>query len=80
MTDYQDILAHASMLPVDDRLRLIDELASSVPEDRPPALSPEWITEINRRSDELDAGNVETESWSDIRQRLFAKHGVRDAD
>ena len=78
MPDYQDILASASQLPVDDRLRLIDELASSVPDDRPPSLSSEWIAEIRRRSDEIDAGAVATESWSVIRDRLFAKHGVRD--
>ena len=80
MTEYQDILAHASQLPVDERLRLIDDLASSVPDDRPPRLSPEWLAEINRRSDEIDAGTVSTESWSEIRTRLFAQHGVLDAD
>jgi putative addiction module component (TIGR02574 family) len=79
MTEYQDILAHASQLPIDDRLRLIDDLASSVPDDHPPRLSPEWLAEINRRSDEIEAGEVATESWADIRERLFAKHGVRDA-
>ncbi|MCA8991394.1 MAG: addiction module protein [Planctomycetaceae bacterium] len=80
MTEYQEILAHASRLPVDDRLRLIDELAASVPDDAPPRLTPEWIAEIQRRSEEIDVGSVQTESWTDIRQRLFAKHGVRDAD
>ncbi len=79
MSDYQDILTHASQLPIDDRLRLIDDLASSVPDDHPPRLSPRWFSEINRRSAEIDAGAVETESWSVIRERLFAKHGVRDA-
>lgn len=79
MPEYQDILTSASQLPIGDRLRLIDELASSVPDDHPPQLSPEWVTEINRRSEELDAGTVETESWTAIRERLFAKHGVSDA-
>jgi putative addiction module component (TIGR02574 family) len=79
MSEYQDILTHASQLPIVDRLRLIDDLASSVPDDHPPKLSPEWLAEIDRRSNELDTGAVETESWSTIRERLFAKHGVRDA-
>lgn len=79
MSNYQDILISASQLPVDDRLRLIDELAASVPDDRPPHLSPEWLVEINRRSNEIDSGQVKTESWSIIRDRLFAKHGVQDA-
>ncbi len=79
MSDYQEILTHAFRLPIADRLRLIDELASSVPDDHPPRLSPQWLAEINRRSEEIDSGAVETESWSVIRERLFAKHGVRDA-
>jgi len=79
MPEYQDILTHASQLPIDDRLRLIDDLASSVPDDYPPRLSPEWLAEINHSSDEVDAGTVETESWSTIRERLFTKHGVRDS-
>ncbi len=78
MTEYQDILTHASQLPIDDRLRLIDDLASSVPDDHPPRLSPEWLAEISRRSDEIDAGTAKTESWAVIRERLFARHGVRD--
>ncbi|MEZ5941224.1 MAG: addiction module protein [Planctomycetaceae bacterium] len=80
MTEYQEILAHASRLPVNDRLRLIDELAASVPDDAPPQLTPEWLAEVQRRSGEIDTGSVQTESWTDIRERLFAKHGVRDAD
>ncbi|MDA0590703.1 MAG: addiction module protein [Planctomycetota bacterium] len=78
MPDYQNVLSDASQLSVDDRLRLIDDLAASVPDDRPPHLSAEWLTEITRRSDEIDAGAVVTESWSVIRDRLFAKHGVDD--
>jgi len=78
MSQYQDILTNATQLPIDDRLRLIDDLASSVPDDHPPRLSPEWLEEVDRRSNEVDAGTVETESWSTIRNRLFAKHGIRD--
>jgi putative addiction module component (TIGR02574 family) len=63
----------------DDRLRLIDDLASSVPDNQPPALSTEWLAEISRRSDEIETGAVETESWAAIRARLFVRHGVCDA-
>jgi putative addiction module component (TIGR02574 family) len=80
MTDYNSVLSAASQLPVDDRLRLIDELASSVPDDKPPQLSDAWLREIDRRSDEIDSGAVVTENWSDVRARLFAKHGVGGAD
>ena len=79
MPEYQDVLGEATRLPISDQLRLIDDLASSVPDDQPPHLSPEWLAEINRRSDSIDDGTVQTESWTAIRERLFAKYGVRDA-
>ena len=80
MPEYESILAAASQLPVPERLRLIDDLAASVPDDQPPQLSEEWLAEIERRSAELDSGSMTPEPWSDIRQRLFGKHGVADAD
>ena len=80
MTNYDSILSAASRLPVDDRLRLIDELASSVPDNQPPTLSEDWLREIQRRSEEIDSGSVETEDWADIRARLFSRHGVNGAD
>ena len=69
MSDFETILSAASQLPVVDRLRLIDQLAASVPEDQRPSLSQEWLVEIARRSAEIDAGSVATERWEDIRKR-----------
>ena len=69
----------ASQLSVTDRLRLIDELALSAPDDQPPTLSTGWLEEIERRSAEIDDGTVATESWDNLRRRLFAKHGVEGA-
>ncbi len=80
MSSYESILSAASQLPVGDRLRLIDELASSVPDDQPPQLSDAWLREIERRSGEIDSGAVVTEDWADIRARLFSRHGVERAN
>jgi putative addiction module component (TIGR02574 family) len=80
MSNYEFIFAAASQLPVGDRLRLIDDLASSVPDDQPPRLSNAWLCEIDRRSKEIDSGTVVTEDWADIRARLFSQHGVDGAD
>jgi putative addiction module component (TIGR02574 family) len=80
MSEYESILAAAAQLPVPDRLRLINDLAASVPDDQPPQLSQEWLAEIERRSEEVDSGAVTPEPWSDIRQRLWRKHGIADAD
>jgi putative addiction module component (TIGR02574 family) len=80
MPDYQSILSAASELPVADRLRLIDELAASVPDDQTPSLAEAWLEEIHRRSAEIESGAVPTESWDVVRSRLFKKHGVDGAD
>ena len=79
-TEYDAVFDAASQLPVDDRLRLIDELAASVPDDSPPSLSAEWIREIQRRSDEIDAGTVATEPWEVVRQEVMRKVGLDRAD
>jgi len=76
MPDYKSILSAAAQLSVADRLRLIDELAASVPDDDPPSLSPEWLAEIERRSGEIDSGKVSTVPWAIVRERLWKKVGL----
>lgn len=80
MSEYESVLAAAVQLSLPDRLRLIDDLASSVPDDQPPALSSEWLAEIERRSADLDSGAVTAEPWPAIRERLFREHRVHGAD
>jgi putative addiction module component (TIGR02574 family) len=80
MEDYESILSAASELPVANRLRLIDELVASVPDDQSPSLAEAWLEEIQRRSAEIESGAVQTESWDAVRSRLFKKHGVDGAD
>jgi putative addiction module component (TIGR02574 family) len=79
MLDFDAIVSEASQLPVAERLRLIDQLAASVPDDQPPSLSEQWVAEIGRRSKEIDSGVVTTEPWDSIRSRLFHKYGVEGA-
>ena len=80
MTEFDAVLSAASQLPVSERLRLIDELTSTVPDDQPPALSDEWLAEIERRSAEIDSGEVATKPWEDVRARLLERHGVDRED
>jgi len=79
MLDSNAIVSEASQLSVADRLRLIDQLAASVPDDQPPPLSEQWLSEIGRRSKEIDSGAVTTEPWDSVRSRLFHKYGVEGA-
>jgi putative addiction module component (TIGR02574 family) len=67
MSDYNTLLADASRLPVDARIQLIEALWDTVPEDALPALSDEWLAEIERRSAEYDAGSVQAVPWEQIR-------------
>lgn len=80
MSSFESILSAASQLPVPDRLRLIDALASSVPDDSPPSLSPEWLAEIERRSAEVDSGACVPIPWDQVRGELFKKVGLDRAD
>lgn len=73
MSDYTSLLSAASQLPVADRLRLIDELTETLPELPSDSLSPEWQTEIERRSREIDAGTAQLEDWESVRARLFQR-------
>jgi putative addiction module component (TIGR02574 family) len=79
MLTFDVIVSEASQLSVADRLRLIDQLAASVPDDQPPTLSQEWMAEIDRRSKEIDGGEVATEPWDSVRCRLSRKYGVDGA-
>ena len=79
MSEFNSILSAAFQLSVPDRLRLIDELAATVPDDHPPSLSDEWLHEIERRSSEIDNGSVTLEPWEAVRARLFRKAGINRA-
>jgi putative addiction module component (TIGR02574 family) len=85
MTNYDSVFAAAFQMPVSDRLRLIDELAATVPAEELPddevfPLSAEWMEEINRRSDEMDAGNAKLIPWEEARRELFKQVGLPGED
>ncbi|MHB1035822.1 MAG: addiction module protein [Pirellulales bacterium] len=80
MSDYQSVRSAAAELSITDQLRLIDDIAASMPDDQPPSLSEEWLAELERRSAEIDSGAARTESWSDIRKRLMHRVGLDDRD
>ena len=75
MSDYNALLADASQLPLDERIQLIEALWDTVPEGEMPPLSDEWTAEIQRRSAEYDAGNVQTTPWEEIRADALRRAG-----
>lgn len=73
VSEFDSVLSAASPLPVAERLRLIDELAATVPDDQPPSLSASWLAEIERRWTELESGAVAAVPWETVRENLFQK-------
>lgn len=80
MTQFDAALSAAFALSVDQRLKLIDELASSIPDDQPPTLSAEWRAEIDRRSAAIDAGTEKLIPWETVRKAIYQKYGIDRAD
>ena len=73
MTTYDEVLRSASTLPETDRARLIEELLGGLnPVDAAP-LEDAWLTEVERRSDELDAGTVQGIPWATVRANVRQK-------
>jgi putative addiction module component (TIGR02574 family) len=73
MSDYDTLLANAAQLPVDARIRLIDALWDTLPDDVESPLSDEWLAEIERRSAEYDAGMVHPIPWEQIRTEALRR-------
>jgi putative addiction module component (TIGR02574 family) len=73
MADFDSLFSDASQLPLEVRIELIEALWDTVPERDVPLLSDEWKAEINRRSDEFDAGSVETSSWEQIKSDALSR-------
>ena len=69
VTSFEQIIEAALALPDSKRAELVDTLISTfAPEDAAP-LDDAWLAEINRRSDEFDAGGVETLTWAEVKER-----------
>jgi putative addiction module component (TIGR02574 family) len=70
MTD----LAELRALPVDERLKLIEELWDSIDVMAEALPLPEWHrAEIDRRLDKLDGGASVGSSWHEVRRRIVGK-------
>ncbi len=65
-------------LPEEDREELAQEIAVSVHGGFSSAeLEQEWMVEIERRSQEIDAGTATLVEWSEIQQRIAQRRARR---
>lgn len=62
------ILDQALSLPDEERLRLAEALLDSLPVDTHAQIDRPWREEILRRMAEVRRGEVELESWEDVRR------------
>ena len=78
MTSLQDIFDAAQGLPTSERAQLIHALWDTLsPKDWSPP-SDDWIAESQQRSEALNAGQMTTSSWPEVRQRARRKAGLDD--
>ena len=72
------VIEAALALPESQRAELVDTLISTfAPEDAAP-LDDAWLAEINRRSDEFDAGGVQTLTWAEVKERARRRRASHD--
>lgn len=76
MTSIDDIISAVQSLPSEDRAKLIPLLWDKLnPEDWPMPFG-SWIEESKQRSDQLDNGEMNADSWQNVRDRARKKAGL----
>jgi putative addiction module component (TIGR02574 family) len=72
----QQLLQAALTLPEEERLDLADALLASQDHASELPFHPDLLVEINRRSDEIDSGTVQTTPWTVVRERVRRRRGT----
>jgi putative addiction module component (TIGR02574 family) len=70
-----DVLRLAMSLPGEERLRVAEELLSSVAPSGSRPFDAEWMAEAKRRAARIDSGEGILSSWADVRDRARAALG-----
>ena len=73
------LLREALTLPESDRADIAGALLNSLEPAGEADIEAAWRREVAARVAAVDAGEVETTPWSEIRDRLFARLGERRA-
>jgi putative addiction module component (TIGR02574 family) len=66
----EQLLQAALTLPEQDRLDLVDALLASQGQSDDLPFDPAFLSEIERRSAEIDAGTVQLTPWNVVRERV----------
>ena len=70
MSPAAERLLHSALaLPEAEQLELAEALLEAAHPPAPDLTGAAWLAELNRRSDELDAGGVEVMTWDEAKRR-----------
>ena len=70
MIDIDQTLTELTALPVLDRLRVVESLWDSIPDDGPVEISPDQRAELMRRLDSLERSPEQLLTWEEVLNRL----------
>ena len=73
-----ELLAEALRLPRRERARVAGELLSSL-EEAAEEVAAAWAAELERRSQEVAEGRVQTVAWETVRSEILKELGQRRA-
>lgn len=69
----EQLLTSALALSEPERLELAGALLAATEPPAPEPTGDAWLTELQRRSAEIDAGDAVLTPWSEVKQRVRAK-------
>ena len=72
----ESVVREALNLPYGDRVKVIDELLSSLDATSDDDVETAWADEIERRSEQLALGNVKSVTWDETRQAAWLRVNV----
>ena len=70
----EQVLQVARALPEAARLELVEALLAAQEQTSALPFDPAWLSEIRRRSDEVEAGTVRLSPWPVVRERGRKRH------
>lgn len=71
MTNSQEIIDQAVLLPLDQQLEIVDTLIGHLELDGfHPSVEQEWIEEIRRRVADVRSGRVTCRPWEEVRNEI----------
>jgi len=78
MSHAKQILDQALKLPPEEREHIVVELSASLNSDfASKEIETAWLTEIDRRWKEVEAGTAVLHNWNDVREELLAELRAR---